>query len=70
MGGGAVKKPPCTLILKRYIVGGSERVMGEWLVGQWIVDIISFQEIFGLYGLKGHIVEKRYDVANTRTTDM
>ena len=44
--------------------------MGEWKVGQWIVDIKSFQEIFGLYGLKGHIVEKRYDVANTRTTDM
>ena len=37
--------------------GGSERVMGECLVGQWIVGVISFQKIFGLYGLKHHIVE-------------
>ena len=32
--------------------------MGEWLVGQWIVGVISFHKIFGLCGLKGHIVEK------------
>ena len=32
--------------------------MGEWLVGQWIVGAISFQKIFGLCGLKAHIVEK------------
>ena len=36
--------------------------MGEWLVGQWIVDVISFQKIFGLYGLERHIVEKRWGV--------
>ena len=42
--------------------GGSERVMGECLVGQWIVAVISSQKIFGLYGLKGHIVEKRWGV--------
>ena len=36
--------------------------MGEWLVGQWIVGVISFQKIFGLCGLKGHIVEKMYHV--------
>ena len=36
--------------------------MGEWLVGQWIVDVISFQKIFGLYGLKCHIVEKSWSV--------
>ena len=24
--------------------GGSERVMGEWLVGQWIGGVISFRE--------------------------
>ena len=36
--------------------------MGEWLVGQWIVDVISFQKIFGLYGLECHIVEKRWGV--------
>ena len=39
--------------------GGSVRAMGEWLMGQWIVDVISFQKRFGLYGLKHHIVEKR-----------
>ena len=36
-------------------LGGSGRVMGEWLVGQWIVSDISFQKIFGVCGLKGHI---------------
>ena len=39
--------------------GGSGRVLGEWSVGQWIVGAIIFQKIFGLYGLNGHIVEKR-----------
>ena len=50
--------------------GGSERVMGECLVGQWIVGVISFQKIFGLCGIKGHIVEIRWDVTledDTRT---
>ena len=28
---------------------------------EWIVDVISFQKIFGLCGLKGHIVEIRRD---------
>ena len=42
--------------------GGSEMVMGEWLVGQLIVGVISFQRIFGLCGLKGYIVEIRLDV--------
>ena len=32
-------------------------VMGEWSVGQWIVGVISFQKMYGLYGLKHHIVE-------------
>ena len=36
--------------------------MGECLVGQWIVGVISFQKIFGLYGLERHIVEKRWGV--------
>ena len=47
-------------------------VMGEWSVGQWIVGVISFQKIFGLCGLKGHIVEIRWDVTlvhGRRTTD-
>ena len=30
--------------------------------GQWIVDAISFQKIYGLCGLKGHIVDKRWGV--------
>ena len=42
--------------------GGSERVLGKWLVGQWIVGVISFQKKIGTYGLKGHIVEKMWDV--------
>ena len=37
-------------------------VRGEWLVGLWIVGVISFQEIFGLCGVKDHIVDRRYDV--------
>ena len=36
--------------------GGSVCVMGEWSVGQWIVGVISFKKIYGLYGLKHHIV--------------
>ena len=50
--------------------GGSVWVMGEWSVGQWIVGVISFKKIYGLYGLKHHIVEKSGDVtdADGRTT--
>ena len=40
--------------------------MGQWFVGQWIVSVISFQQIFDLCGLKGHIVEKRKDVTHVR----
>ena len=46
--------------------------MGEWLVGQWIVDVISFQKIYGLYSLKNSIVEKMLDVTlcdGRRTTE-
>ncbi len=32
--------------------GGSAWVMGEWAVGHWIVGVMSFQKIYGLYGLK------------------
>ena len=42
--------------------GGSERVMGEWLVNQWLVGVISFQKISGLCGQNGHIVENWWDV--------
>ena len=41
---------------------GSVWVMGEWSVGQWIVGVTSFQKIYGLYGLKHHIVEISGDV--------
>ena len=44
-------------------------VMGEWSVGQWIVGVISFQKIFGLYGLKHHIVEISGDVTDAGRTD-
>ena len=46
--------------LVRRVFGGSARlgsVMGEWLMGQWIVGAISFQKIVVLCGLKGHIVD-------------
>ena len=49
-------------------------VMGEWSVGQWILGVISFKKIYGLYGLKHHIVEISGDVTdpdgrtNERTT--
>ena len=39
-------------------------VMGEWSVGQWIVGVISFQKMYGLYGLKHHIVEISGDVTD------
>ena len=41
------------------------RVMGEWIVG-----VMSFQKMYGLYGLKHHIVEISGDVtdADGRTT--
>ena len=29
---------------------------------EWIVDVISFQKIFGLCGLNGHIMEIRLGV--------
>ena len=46
-------------------------VMGEWSVGQWIVGVISFQKMYGLYGLKHHIVEISGDVTDVdgRTND-
>ena len=50
-----------------YLYLGNERVV----VGEWIVDIISFQKIFGLCGLKCHIVEIWRDVTfeDTGRTD-
>ena len=38
--------------------GGSVWVMGEWAVSQWIVDITSFQKMYGLYSIQHHKVKK------------
>ena len=50
-----------------YLYLGNEGV----LVGELVVDVISFQKIFGLCGLKCHIMEIWTDVTlvHTRTTD-
>ena len=48
---------------------GSVWVMGEWSVGYWIVGVTSFQKIYGLYGLKHHILEIRGDVTKVLRTD-
>ena len=42
--------------------------MGEWSVGQWIVGVMSFQKMYGLYGLKHHIVEISGDVTDAGRT--
>ena len=42
------------------------------MVDEWIVDVISFQKIFGLCGLNGHIMEIRLGVTledNGQRTD-
>ena len=31
--------------------GGSGWAIGQWSVGQWMVGDISFQKIYGLYGI-------------------
>ena len=50
---------------------GQKGFLGEWLVGQWIVGVISFQKIFGLCGLKGRIVERdRYRHGQTECEDI
>ena len=48
-----------------YLYLGNERVV----VGEWIVDVISFKKIFGLCVLKCHIVETWKDGLRT-TTEM
>ena len=39
-------------------LGGSVLVMGEWSVSQWILGVMSFQKIFGLYSVERLKVEK------------
>ena len=41
-----------------YLYLDNERVV----MGEWIVDVISFQKIFGLWGLECHLVEIWRDV--------
>ena len=38
--------------------GGSVWVIGEWAVGQWIVGVTIFLDIYGLYGVEPHKIEK------------
>ena len=38
--------------------------MGEWSVGQWIVEVMDFQKMYDLYGLKHHIVDISGDVTD------
>ena len=38
------------------------------MVGEWIVDVKGIQEIYGLYGLKHHIVEISGDVTKVGRT--
>ena len=37
-------------------------VIVEWAESHWIIGVITFQKIYGLYGLKHHIVEIRVGV--------
>ena len=48
---------------------GSVWAIGEWPMGYWIVGVTSFQKIYGLYGLKHHIVEISRDVTKVRRKD-
>ena len=43
--------------------------VSEWSVGQWIVGDMSFQKMYGLYGLKHYIVETSGDVTNAGRTN-
>ena len=50
-------------------LGGAVWVMGEQSVSQWILGVISFQKMYGLYGLKHHIVEISGDVTDAGQTN-
>ena len=39
-------------------------VMGERSVGQWIAGVMSFQKMYGPFGLRHHIVEISVDVTD------
>ena len=44
--------------------------MSEWLVGQWIVGVMNFQKMYGLYGLKNQLVEINRDATEKGRTDV
>ena len=53
----------------QWVLGGSLWVMGEWSVGHWIMGVMSFQKIYGLFSLKHHTAEISEDVTDAgRTT--
>ena len=35
-----------------------------WVMGEWPMGVMSFQKMYGLYGLKHHIVEISGDVTD------
>ena len=37
---------------------GSVWAIGEWAESHWIIGVISFQKIYGLYSVEHHKVEK------------
>ena len=37
---------------------GSVWAIGEWAESHWIIGVISFQKIYGLYSVKHHRVEE------------
>ena len=50
-------------------LGGSMWVMSEWSVSQWILGVMRFQKIFGLYGLKSIYIGINAHVTDTRRMD-
>ena len=52
------------MVHRRWVVGGFcgyggyVWVMGERAMGYWIVNVTSFQKIYGLYRVEHHKVEK------------
>ena len=58
----------CICVLVYLYLGNKEVVV----VGEWVVDVISFQKIFGLCGLECYVVEIWRDVTlihGRRTTE-
>ena len=55
------RKPKSSLKIRNFIE--NPKLVTKWsLIGPWIVDVISFQKIYGLHGLMHVIKVKRRDV--------